>query len=107
MGVGPFQANEQVRIPLEVVLNGKAVSVNNPRIQRLIMPNGSDAPNYPKAMARLKDGTYIYEFYVFDTGNYTAILQAEYGTKTIEQIESFVVEKPLMSYPRIEVASDE
>ena len=105
MSVGPFQSGDKARIPLEVILNGKAIAVNNARVQRLVLPNGTDATGFPQLMTRLKDGTYIYEFYVNVIGNYTAILQAEFGQDTIEQIEPFVVEKP-WGYPRIEVATD-
>ena len=105
MTVGPFQPGNKARIPLEVLLNGKPISVDNPRIQRLILPNGSDAVGFPQTMLRIKDGTYMYEFYVHIIGNYTAIIQAEIGIDTIEQIEPFIVEKP-WGFPKIEIASN-
>lgn len=105
MGVGPFQLGETVRIPLEVTLNGKAYAVSNPRVQRLILPSGMDASGFPATMTALKDGTYIYEFTANYLGSYLAIINAEVGTDTIEQIEPFVVESPF-GYPRIEVATD-
>lgn len=105
MTVGPFQPGDKARIPLEVVLNGTPLAVVNPRVQRLIMPDGTDAPGFPQMMITLKPGTYMYEFYVYIIGNYTAILQAEFGQSLIEQIEPFTVEKP-WGYPRIEVATN-
>ena len=47
----------------------------------------------------------MYEFYVFTVGNYTAIVQAEIGTETIEEMQPFIVEKP-HGYPTITVATD-
>lgn len=107
MGIGPYQPGEKVRIPLEVILNGQAITVLNARIQRLVLPNKTDAPGFPRAMTRLKDGTYIFETTEFTTiGNYTAIIQAEFGGDTIEQIEPFIIQKPF-GFPRIRVATDE
>ena len=90
---------------MEVTFNGTAQAVTNPRVQRLVLPDQTDAPGYPKAMTFLKSGTYILEVVLTEIGNYTAILQAEFGTETIEAIENFVIEKPF-GYPKIEVASD-
>ena len=69
------------------------------------MPNGTDAVGFPVYMTTLKTGTYMYEFYVFTVGNYTAIVQAEIGTETIEEMQPFIVEKP-HGYPTITVATD-
>jgi hypothetical protein len=58
-------------------------------------------------MTALKNGTYIFETSEFTTiGNYTAIIQAEVGGETIEEIEPFIIEKPF-GFPRIRVATDE
>lgn len=105
MTVGPFQPGNKVRIPFEVALNGQAIVILNPRIQRLILPDGTDDINFPQPMIEIKIGIYICEFYVYAIGNYTAILQAELGTSTIERIEPFMVEKP-WGFPRIEISSD-
>jgi hypothetical protein len=105
MSIGPYQPGNKVRIPLEVLLNGKPIPVDNPRVQRLVLPDGSNAIGFPQIMTALKPGTYMYEFTVHIVGNYTAILQAEIGIDTIEQIEPFIVEKP-WGFPRIEVSSN-
>lgn len=107
MGIGPYQSGEKVRIPLEVLLNGKAIPVSNARIQRIILPNKTNAAGFPRSMIKLKDGTYIFETTEFSTiGNYTAIIQAEVGGDTIEQIEPFIIQKPF-GFPSIRVATDE
>ena len=106
MGIGgPFQQGDTVRIPLEVLANGKALAVANARVQRLVLPDGTDDSRFPQAMVTLKNGTYILEEVFNDVGNYTAILQAEFGGDTIEEIESFIIEKPF-GIPRIEIATD-
>ncbi len=106
MAIGPYQPGDKVRIPLEVTLNGTATAVSNPRVQRLILPGGTDAVGFPIAMQTIKTGVYFYETTQFVTiGNYTAILQAELGANTLEVVESFVIEKPFGT-PRIELASD-
>lgn len=103
--MGPYQPGDIVRIPLEVVVNGVAIDVLNPRVQRLIIPNGTDHPSFPLAMTTIKTGTYITDIVLTVVGSYIAIIQAELGSATIEQIGEFVVEKPF-GYPRIEVATD-
>ena len=105
-GIGPFQPSPNIaRIAWEVVLNGVPVEVANPRIQRIIQPNGTDIAGYPRPMYRVKKGTYMLETSFAIIGNYTAVMQAEYGNKTIENIAEFVVERPF-GYPRIEAACD-
>ena len=104
--IGPYQPSDTIRIPLEVTLNGVAVSVSDPRVERLVLPDGTNAAGFPATMTPLKDGTYIYETNTFITiGNYTAIIQAELGGSTIECLAMFVIEKPF-GFPRIEVACD-
>ena len=103
---GPFQPSPNIaRIAWETTLNGIPIEVTNPRVQRIIQPNGTDIASYPRSMFRLKIGTYMLETSFSVIGNYTAIMQAEYGGNTIENISEFVVERPF-GYPRIEVASD-
>lgn len=103
--IGPFQPGDVARIALEIVINGVATPVANPRVQKIIQPDGTDLTGYPKSMNPIKSGTYILETTFNIIGNYTAILQAELGGSTIEQIAEFVVEKPF-GFPKIEVACD-
>lgn len=103
--IGPFQPGDVARIPLEITVNGEAIAVANPRVQSILLPDGSYAPGYPQSMITIKTGTYILETIFTKIGNYTAVLQAELGNKTIEDIAEFVVEKPF-GYPRIEIACD-
>lgn len=103
--IGPFQPGDVARIPLEITVNGEAIAVANPRVQRIILPDGTDAPGYPQYMETIKTGTYMLETIFTKIGSYIAILQAELGNKTIEDIAEFVVEKPF-GYPKIEVACD-
>lgn len=105
MALGPFQPGDTVRIPLEVTLNGVPIAVSDPRVQRIILPNGTDASGYPVAMSTVKTGTYFLEVSFTTIGNYLVILQAELGTDTIEEIESFIIEKPF-GLPRIQIACD-
>ena len=106
MGIGPFQPHPNIaRINWEIVLNGVPVRVANPRIERIIQPNGTNLPGYPRPMSVVKDGTYLLETSFSVIGNYTAIMQGEYGNNTIENIAEFVVERPF-GMPRIEVACD-
>ena len=104
--IGPFQPSDIARITLEIKLNGTPIAGANPRVQRIIMPNGQDIPGYPRPMFAVKTGTYMLETSFSMVGNYTAFLQAEVGSSTMEQIAEFVVERPY-GYPRIEVASDD
>lgn len=105
-GIGPFQPTPNIaRIAWEVVVNGVPVEVSNPRIYRIVQPNGTDIVGYPRNMFRIKKGTYMLETSFSVIGNYTAIMQAEYGNDTIENIAEFVVERPF-GYPRIEIACD-
>lgn len=106
MAIGPFQPSDKVRIPWEVLLNGKALAVANPRVQRLVLPDGTDMPGFPRPMFALKPGSYILELSLHTIGNYTVILQAEFGSETIENMESFLIEKPF-GYPTINAATDE
>jgi hypothetical protein len=104
--IGPYQPGDKIRIPLEITLNGAPVAVANPRVQRLVLPDGTNAPGFPASMTTLKVGTHIYETTSFSTiGNYTAILQADFGGSIIESIVAFVIEKPFGA-PRIEIACD-
>ena len=103
--IGPYQPGNTVRIPLEVIVNGVATAVSNARVQRLIVPDGTDLAGFPRAMTTLKDGTYMLEIVLTVVGSYTAIIQAEYGVQTIKQIAEFVIEKPF-GFPRIEIATD-
>ena len=103
--IGPFQPGDVARIPLEITINGEAISVANPRVQQIILPDGTNAPGFPRTMETIKIGTYMLETVFTKIGNYIAILQAEFGNKTIEDIAEFVVEKPF-GYPRIEIACD-
>jgi hypothetical protein len=101
-GIGPFQPSPNIaRISWEVVLNGVAVEVADPRVERIVQPDGTDLVGYPRSMFRLKKGTYMLETSFEIIGSYTAIMQGEYGNKTIETIAEFVVEKPF-GYPKIE-----
>jgi len=104
--IGPFQPSDVARIALEIIINGEPIAVANPRVQKIVMPDGTDAPGYPQNMSTVKAGTYIYETVFTTIGNYTAILQAELGNSTIEQIAEFVVERPF-GYPRISIACDD
>lgn len=104
--IGPYQPGDKVRIPLEVTLDGSPVPVGNPRVQQVVLPNGTNASGFPAAMTAVKIGTYIYETTAFTTiGNYTAIVQAELGSNLLECIVAFVIEKPFGA-PRIEIACD-
>jgi hypothetical protein len=106
MGVGPYHPGDIARIPLEVTLNGEPRDVMNPRVYKLILPNKTEAPGFPRIMERVDVGTYILEFTVQEIGNYTSITRAEFQDPTlnhgvaftIEEIDSFVVE---MGYYKI------
>lgn len=105
-GIGPFQPTPNIaRIAWEIVVNGEPVEVANARIERIVQPDGTDLQGYPRSMFKIKKGTYMLETSFDKVGNYTAIMQAEYGNKTIENIAEFVVEKPF-GYPQISVAYD-
>lgn len=103
--IGPYQPGDIVRIPLEITVNGVATSVANPRVYRIIGPDKIDVPGFPQGMTTIKSGTYCFEIRLTKIGSYIAILQAEYGNATIEQIAEFVIEKPF-GFPRIEIATD-
>ena len=104
--IGPFQPSPNIaRIAWEVVLNGVPIEIINPRIERIIQPNGTDLIGYPRPMFRIKIGTYMLETSFNIVGNYTAIMQAEYNANSIENIAEFVVEKPF-GFPSISVASN-
>lgn len=104
--IGPYQPGDTIRIPLEVTLNGSPIAVANPRVQQLVLPDGTNAPGFPATMITVNTGTHYYETNAFSTiGNYTAILQADWGTNVIESIVAFVIEKPFGA-PRIEIACD-
>ena len=104
--IGPYQPGDVVRIPLLVTVNGDTVDVDSPRVERILLPNQTDAPGFPRDMTRIQEGTYILEVSEFDTiGNYTVIEKAELGSSTIECIVVFVIEKPF-GQPRIEIACD-
>jgi len=108
MSIGPFQPSDTVRIPWEVTLNGKALAINSPRVQRLVLPNGTDMAGFPMAMSALKPGAYILELSLHTIGNYTIIMQGEFGDETIEDMETFVIERPYSyGYPSITAATDE
>lgn len=106
MGIGPFQPSDKVRIPWEVTLNGKALAIGNPRVQRLVLPDLTDMPGFPRPMYALKPGSYVLELPLHMIGNYTIIMQGEYGSETIEDMEAFVVERPF-GFPSINAATDE
>lgn len=103
--IGPYQPGNTVRIPLEVTINGTPTAVTSPRVQTLILPDGTSHPSFPQSMTTIKTGTYMFEIVLTVVGSYTAIIQAELGASTIEQIAEFVIEKPF-GFPRIEIASD-
>lgn len=104
--IGPYQPGDVIRIPLLVTVNGDTVDVANPRVERIILPNQTDATGFPRPMIRVQEGTYILEVSEFNTiGNYTVIERAELGSSTIECIVVFVIEKPFGN-PRIEIAYD-
>jgi hypothetical protein len=103
--IGPYQPGDIVRIPLEVTINGVPTVVGHPRVQKIILPDMSEMPGFPRYMSTVKPGTYMFEIRLTTIGSYTAILEAEYGNATIEQIAEFVIERP-WGFPRIEVASD-
>lgn len=104
--IGPYQPGDTIRIPLEVTLNGAPIVVANPRITQIILPDGTNAPGFPVVMTTVNAGTHYYEINTFTTiGNYTAILQADFGGSVIECIVVFVIEKPFGA-PRIEIACD-
>jgi hypothetical protein len=69
------------------------------------MPDGTDYPGFPRSMTAIKAGTYYLEITLTTLGSYIAILEAEYGNATIEQVAEFVIEKPF-GFPRIEIATD-
>jgi hypothetical protein len=106
VAIGPFQPSDKVRIPWEVLLNGKALAIGNPRVQRLVLPDGTDMPGFPQPMYALKPGSYILELSLRTIGNYTVIMQGEFGSETIEDMEDFVIERPF-GYPSINAATDE
>jgi hypothetical protein len=101
MAIGPFKAGDVVRIPLAVTLDGKALPVANPRVQRLILPDQTDASGYPKAMTEAEPGVYYLEVQLFQIGNYLAVIRAELDGTTLEGIEPFNVQQPF-GFPRIE-----
>jgi len=105
MAIGPFKAGDIVRIPLAVTLDGKALAVANPRVQRLITPDHTDAPGYPAPMTEAESGVYYLERQLFTIGNYTAIIRCELDGSTLVGIESFNVQQPF-GFPRIERACD-
>ncbi len=103
--IGPFQPGTIARIAWEIVVNGVATDVTDARIERIVIPDGTYASGYPRSMYKESTGTYILETSFTTIGNYTAILQAEDGNDTIENIAEFVVEKPF-GFPSINVATD-
>ena len=80
MAIGPFKAGEIIRIPLSVTLDGKAIAVANARVQRLILPDHTDAPGYPATMTTAEPGVYYLERQLLMIGNYTAIIRYSKGT---------------------------
>lgn len=106
MSIGPFQPSDTIRIPWEVTLNGKPFAITDPRVQQLVLPNGTNMPGFPMAMSTLKTGSYMLELSLHTIGNYIAIMQGEFGGETIEDMESFVIEKTY-GYPSINAATDE
>jgi len=104
-GNGPFQIGTVARINWEILLNAVPVDVVDARIQRIIMPDQTDMPNFPRPMYKVKKGLHILETVFNIAVNYTAILQAEYGNDTIETISEFVVEKAF-GFPVIEISTN-
>lgn len=104
--IGPYQPGDLIRIPLLITINGAPTDVANARVERIILPNNTDAVGFPRNMVRVQTGTYILEVQEFETiGNYTVIEKAELGGTTIECIVVFVIEKPF-GQPRIAIACD-
>lgn len=103
MSIGPFQPKDSFRIPLGITKDDIAIEVTNPRVQQLILPDGTQASGYPKTMTRVKKGTYFLQVSFETIGHYLAIIQAEFGSDTLEEIETFVIEKPFGA-PAIRIA---
>ena len=101
--MGPFKLGESVRIPLSVTMDGVSLPVENPRIDRLIAPNGNDINGFPAPMIQASLGIYYYEHKLTQIGNYTAILRCELNGSTLETIETFNVQQPF-GFPRIQKA---
>lgn len=104
-GVGPFEIGTVARLNWEVQSNGVPIDVADARVERVILPDGTDMANFPRPMYKAKTGLYILEttFEIF--GNYTAIFQAKYGNETIESIAEFVVTRA-WGFPQIRQASN-
>ena len=103
--IGPFFPGQVARIAWEIAVNGVPTDVVNPRVERILAPDRSYVPGYPRPMYRESKGTYILETSFNVIGSYTAILQAKYGNDTIEDLAEFVVERPF-GFPKIEISTN-
>lgn len=112
MEIGPFQPGNIIRIPWLISINGTPTDVSSPRVQRLILPDQSNASGFPKTMTALSTGLYFLEITgLLTIGNYTAVLQGELTdpqtseVRTVEELAEFIIEKPF-GFPRIQIACD-
>jgi hypothetical protein len=102
--IGPFFIGEKARISLEVLSNGGTPTpVGNPVITRVIGPDGTDVPGYPKPMEEVQYAIYIMEDVYYDVGPYTCVINATFSNDILEQIGEFMVQTRQFGYPKIEV----
>ena len=104
--IGPFVVGEKARIALEVLDNGIPVEVGNPRVTRIIDPDGEDLDGFPLLMDKSPQKAIYYVDFVFEkVGPHLCVLNADYGSSavSIEQIgEAMVTTRTSVGYPRIE-----
>jgi len=108
MGLGSYLLGAEVKIPVQVTLNGKPLVGQVPTIEKIIKKNKSLVPGLPALATALdsNSATYYYNFTPQVAGDYIVIIKTTLSGEDYVTIDNFTVssqsQKQVISAPRAE-----
>ena len=95
MSLGNFTLGSVVRMPLHLTYDGglPITSATSVSVAKIIRPDGSSDPNYPKSMflADSNFSLYYIDYTPRSTGNYIVIYSFSVGGATYSATDSFYI----------------
>lgn len=104
MALGSYLLGAEVKIPIQVAVNGQPYTGSVPTIEKIVKPNGSLVSGFPDDATVIDEdlATYYYNFTPDAIGDYIVIIKKIINNEDYIVIDNFTVARQINAAPRAE-----
>lgn len=104
MALGSYLLGAEVKIPIQVTLDGQPYAGVIPTIEKIVKPNGSLVSGFPSNATVIDEtlATYYYNFTPDVIGDYIVIIKKIINNEDFVDIDNFTVARQMSAAPRAE-----